>query len=178
MQNLSIFVSLLPYFCVFKFQPYTVYWTCSSGRPLLGRSHSVYYRVLQDTSAWPKRCHHLLAIRYILQIVSTTLLVFAWVLPLPSLGRLSPPPSRPSASIAFGSLASSSASRPSSWHNFSPMNLRTPELSPKETYALFNMRSDGLEKWHVPKIFIVLLFFLQSALVLFLGGIIDLLVIW
>ncbi|KDR65165.1 hypothetical protein GALMADRAFT_260305 [Galerina marginata CBS 339.88] len=35
------------------------------------------------------------------------------------------------------------------------------------------MRADGLKKWHVPKIFTALPLLLQSALVLFLAGIID-----
>ncbi|KDR78371.1 hypothetical protein GALMADRAFT_95066 [Galerina marginata CBS 339.88] len=48
-----------------------------------------------------------------------------------------------------------------------------PNLTPKQMYALFNMRIEGLQKWHVPKIFTLLPLLLQTALVLFLGGIID-----
>ncbi|KDR74820.1 hypothetical protein GALMADRAFT_564128 [Galerina marginata CBS 339.88] len=48
-----------------------------------------------------------------------------------------------------------------------------PSVPPRESFALFNMRADGLQKWHVPKIFTALPLLLQSALVLFLGGIID-----
>ncbi|KDR83167.1 hypothetical protein GALMADRAFT_134659 [Galerina marginata CBS 339.88] len=48
-----------------------------------------------------------------------------------------------------------------------------PKLSPKETYALFNMRAEGLESWQIPKIFTALPLLLQSALVLFLSGIVD-----
>uniref|UniRef100_A0A8H7XMR4 DUF6535 domain-containing protein n=1 Tax=Psilocybe cubensis TaxID=181762 RepID=A0A8H7XMR4_PSICU len=47
------------------------------------------------------------------------------------------------------------------------------DLSPQEKYALFNMRADGLKAWHVDKIFTSLPLLLQSALVLFLGGIVD-----
>ncbi|KDR78341.1 hypothetical protein GALMADRAFT_1367350, partial [Galerina marginata CBS 339.88] len=46
-------------------------------------------------------------------------------------------------------------------------------LSPKQTFALFNMRSEGLRNWHVQKVFTLLPLLLQSALVLFLGGMID-----
>ncbi|KDR84305.1 hypothetical protein GALMADRAFT_19977, partial [Galerina marginata CBS 339.88] len=48
-----------------------------------------------------------------------------------------------------------------------------PNLPPRDTYALFNMRADGLKKWHIPKIFTALPLLLQSALVLFFAGIID-----
>uniref|UniRef100_A0A8H8CKU6 DUF6535 domain-containing protein n=1 Tax=Psilocybe cubensis TaxID=181762 RepID=A0A8H8CKU6_PSICU len=47
------------------------------------------------------------------------------------------------------------------------------DLSSREKYALYNMRADGIKKWHVDKIFTSLPLLLQSALVLFLGGIID-----
>ncbi|KDR83136.1 hypothetical protein GALMADRAFT_872377 [Galerina marginata CBS 339.88] len=46
-------------------------------------------------------------------------------------------------------------------------------LPPRESFALFNMRADGLKRWHVPKVFTALPLLLQSALVLFLGGVID-----
>ncbi|KDR68552.1 hypothetical protein GALMADRAFT_256813 [Galerina marginata CBS 339.88] len=48
-----------------------------------------------------------------------------------------------------------------------------PNLPPRECFALFNMRADGLKRWHVPKIFTALPLLLQSALVLFLSGIVD-----
>ncbi|KDR78370.1 hypothetical protein GALMADRAFT_1317448 [Galerina marginata CBS 339.88] len=48
-----------------------------------------------------------------------------------------------------------------------------PNLTPKQTYALFNMRAESLQKWYVPRIFTLLPLLLQSALVLFLGGMID-----
>lgn len=35
------------------------------------------------------------------------------------------------------------------------------------------MQADGLETWHIDKIFTLLPLLLQSALVLFLGGVID-----
>lgn len=47
------------------------------------------------------------------------------------------------------------------------------DLSPREKYAVYNMRADGLKKWHVDTIFTSLPLLLRSALVLFLGGIID-----
>ncbi|KAH9477005.1 hypothetical protein JR316_0010921 [Psilocybe cubensis] len=47
------------------------------------------------------------------------------------------------------------------------------DLSPRSKYALFNMRADGLKAWHVDKFFTGLPLLLQSALVLFLGGVID-----
>ncbi|KDR68553.1 hypothetical protein GALMADRAFT_26527, partial [Galerina marginata CBS 339.88] len=31
-----------------------------------------------------------------------------------------------------------------------------PNLPPRECFALFNMRADGLKRWHVPKIFTAL----------------------
>jgi len=40
-------------------------------------------------------------------------------------------------------------------------------------FAKFNMRKDGLEAWHVPKVFTALPLLLQTALVLFLAGMID-----
>ncbi|KAF4618776.1 hypothetical protein D9613_009779 [Agrocybe pediades] len=43
----------------------------------------------------------------------------------------------------------------------------------EKTFAIFNMRKDGLEKWHVPKVFAALPLLLQGALVLFLAGMID-----
>ncbi|KAF9550442.1 hypothetical protein CPC08DRAFT_647917, partial [Agrocybe pediades] len=44
----------------------------------------------------------------------------------------------------------------------------------EETFALFNMRKDGFERWHVPKVFTALSLLLQGALVLFLAGMVDL----
>ncbi|KAH9474541.1 hypothetical protein JR316_0013003 [Psilocybe cubensis] len=44
---------------------------------------------------------------------------------------------------------------------------------PREKYAIFHMRKEGLEKWRVDRIFTVMPLLLQSALVLFLGGLID-----
>ncbi|KAF9558291.1 hypothetical protein CPC08DRAFT_639232 [Agrocybe pediades] len=43
----------------------------------------------------------------------------------------------------------------------------------EETFAIFNMRKDGLEKWQVQKVFAALPLLLQGALVLFLAGMID-----
>ncbi|KAF4618838.1 hypothetical protein D9613_009698 [Agrocybe pediades] len=43
----------------------------------------------------------------------------------------------------------------------------------EETFALFNMRKDGFERWHVPKVFAALPLLLQGALVLFLAGMVD-----
>jgi hypothetical protein len=48
-----------------------------------------------------------------------------------------------------------------------------PNLSPKEKAAIFHMRSEALEAWHVPIIFTALPLLLQAALVLFLAGLID-----
>ncbi|PPQ79327.1 hypothetical protein CVT25_002557 [Psilocybe cyanescens] len=47
------------------------------------------------------------------------------------------------------------------------------DLSPRERYALFIMRTDGLESWRVGTIFRFLPLLLQSALILFLVGVID-----
>ncbi|KAH9474779.1 hypothetical protein JR316_0013244, partial [Psilocybe cubensis] len=47
------------------------------------------------------------------------------------------------------------------------------DLSPREKYALFNMRANGLKRWHVDKFLNSLPLLLQAALVLFLGGVID-----
>lgn len=43
----------------------------------------------------------------------------------------------------------------------------------QEKYALCIMRANGIDNWHVSTIFTYLPLFLQGALVLFLGGIID-----
>ncbi|PPQ77879.1 hypothetical protein CVT25_015366, partial [Psilocybe cyanescens] len=51
-----------------------------------------------------------------------------------------------------------------------------PDLSPKQTFALFHLRSSGLREWHVSKLFTILPLFLQCAVVLFLAGLIDFLV--
>ncbi|KAF9555924.1 hypothetical protein CPC08DRAFT_642207, partial [Agrocybe pediades] len=48
-----------------------------------------------------------------------------------------------------------------------------PSLTPRETLALFNMRSEAFERWHVKRIFSSLPLLLQAALVLFFGGIVD-----
>lgn len=46
-------------------------------------------------------------------------------------------------------------------------------LTPRQQYAILNMRNKGLEKWHVRNIFTAMPLFLQSVLVLFFAGIID-----
>ncbi|KDR71743.1 hypothetical protein GALMADRAFT_143541 [Galerina marginata CBS 339.88] len=48
-----------------------------------------------------------------------------------------------------------------------------PGLSPKDTHAIFRMRSEGMDRWYVWNVFVALPLLLQAALVLFLGGIID-----
>ncbi|KAF9475233.1 hypothetical protein BDN70DRAFT_841220, partial [Pholiota conissans] len=48
-----------------------------------------------------------------------------------------------------------------------------PACSPKQTLALLRMRSESLEAWHIPQVFAALPLLLQSALVLFLAGLID-----
>ncbi|KDR66600.1 hypothetical protein GALMADRAFT_30567, partial [Galerina marginata CBS 339.88] len=48
-----------------------------------------------------------------------------------------------------------------------------PGLSPKESLAVFRMRSEGMERWYVWKIFTALPLLLQAALALFLIGVID-----
>lgn len=48
-----------------------------------------------------------------------------------------------------------------------------PNMPSRDKYALFNMRSEALKTWHVHTIFTSLPLLLQSALILFLGGIID-----
>jgi hypothetical protein len=48
-------------------------------------------------------------------------------------------------------------------------------LSPKDAFPVRQMRYEGLIQWHVPKILSSLPLLLQSALVLFLGGLLDLL---
>ncbi|KAF8174880.1 hypothetical protein BJ912DRAFT_41003 [Pholiota molesta] len=45
--------------------------------------------------------------------------------------------------------------------------------SAKETLAILNMRSEAIETWHVPQIFAGLPLLLQTALVLFLAGLVD-----
>ncbi|KAH9485751.1 hypothetical protein JR316_0002666 [Psilocybe cubensis] len=45
--------------------------------------------------------------------------------------------------------------------------------TPKQSYAIFHMRAEALEKWHVPQIFTALPLLLQCALVLFFTGIIE-----
>ena len=46
-------------------------------------------------------------------------------------------------------------------------------LTPKESFAVIRMRTDGMKKWHVSKVFAGLPLLLQTALVLFLVGLID-----
>ncbi|KDR71745.1 hypothetical protein GALMADRAFT_253491 [Galerina marginata CBS 339.88] len=48
-----------------------------------------------------------------------------------------------------------------------------PGLSPRDTRAVFRMRSEGMERWYVWRIFTILPLLLQAALILFFGGIID-----
>ena len=48
-----------------------------------------------------------------------------------------------------------------------------PNVSAREKLALFNMRSEAFDKWHIKGIFTTLPLLLQLALVLFFGGIID-----
>ncbi|KDR77970.1 hypothetical protein GALMADRAFT_17717, partial [Galerina marginata CBS 339.88] len=51
---------------------------------------------------------------------------------------------------------------------------RYPKSLPSmDRYALFNMRAEGLEAWYVPQIFSSLPILLQSALILFLVGLVD-----
>ncbi|KAH9474543.1 hypothetical protein JR316_0013005 [Psilocybe cubensis] len=45
--------------------------------------------------------------------------------------------------------------------------------NPREMYAIFHMRKDGLDRWRVDRVFTAMPLLLQSALVLFLGGLID-----
>lgn len=45
--------------------------------------------------------------------------------------------------------------------------------TPKQSYAIFHMRAEALEKWHVPHIFTALPLLLQCALVLFFTGIVE-----
>jgi hypothetical protein len=45
--------------------------------------------------------------------------------------------------------------------------------SSKEKLAMLHMRSEALEAWYLPKVFVVLPLLLQAALVLFLAGLID-----
>lgn len=46
-------------------------------------------------------------------------------------------------------------------------------MTPRQQYAIFHMRAEGLEKWQVHRIFTAMPLLLQSALVLFFTGIID-----
>ena len=51
---------------------------------------------------------------------------------------------------------------------------RYPEPpQPKRDFALFQMKSEALAKWHVPEIFTLLPLFLQLALVLFFAGVME-----
>ena len=46
-------------------------------------------------------------------------------------------------------------------------------VTPKDKFALFHMRQEGLKKWHVPKIIASIPVLLLLALILFLIGLID-----
>ncbi|KAF5327806.1 hypothetical protein D9619_004714 [Psilocybe cf. subviscida] len=46
-------------------------------------------------------------------------------------------------------------------------------LSPKETFAILNLRTQSLKRWYVPQIFAGLPLLLQGALILFFAGIIE-----
>ncbi|PPQ87615.1 hypothetical protein CVT25_005800 [Psilocybe cyanescens] len=48
-----------------------------------------------------------------------------------------------------------------------------PDLTPRQRYAVYHMRVEGIEKWHVNKIFAALPLLLQCALILFLAGLVD-----
>lgn len=48
-----------------------------------------------------------------------------------------------------------------------------PGRSARDTLAIHRMRAEGLDKWHVWKIFTTLPLLLQTALVLFLAGVMD-----
>ena len=50
---------------------------------------------------------------------------------------------------------------------------RDTSLPHMETFAMSQMRREGLEKWHVPTILSALSLFLQAALVLFFIGLLD-----
>lgn len=52
---------------------------------------------------------------------------------------------------------------------------RYENLSPKDAFPVRQMRYEGLLKWHTPKILSTLPLLLQAALVLFFGGLLDLL---
>lgn len=47
------------------------------------------------------------------------------------------------------------------------------DLTPRQQFAIFNMRNEGLEKWYIHSIFTAMPLLLQSALVLFFTGMID-----
>ncbi|KAF8957091.1 hypothetical protein BDZ97DRAFT_120112 [Flammula alnicola] len=53
-------------------------------------------------------------------------------------------------------------------------HLRYPvTMVPRDKFAMFHMRTEGLERWHVPGIFSALPILLQVALALFLMGLVD-----
>ncbi|KAF9467945.1 hypothetical protein BDZ94DRAFT_1318466 [Collybia nuda] len=52
---------------------------------------------------------------------------------------------------------------------------RYENLSPKDAFPIRQMRYEGLLRWHIPKILSTLPLLLQVALVLFFGGLLDLL---
>ncbi|KAF4615430.1 hypothetical protein D9613_003540 [Agrocybe pediades] len=47
------------------------------------------------------------------------------------------------------------------------------DLTSKQMFAVYRMRSEGMEKWHVREVFTALPLLLQAALVLFLAGMVD-----
>jgi len=47
------------------------------------------------------------------------------------------------------------------------------DYTSEEAFAIFNMRAEALERWHVPKVFTAFPLLLQGALVLFLAGMVD-----
>lgn len=51
------------------------------------------------------------------------------------------------------------------------------QSTPRDKFAIFNMRREGLQEWYVPQIFSALPMLLQVSLVLFLVGLIDFLVL-
>lgn len=46
-------------------------------------------------------------------------------------------------------------------------------VPPRDQFAIFNMRREGLDQWHVHKVFTAMPLLLQCALVLFFAGLID-----
>jgi len=48
-----------------------------------------------------------------------------------------------------------------------------PDLNPKQMFAVFQMRSEGIQKWYVREVFTALPLLLQAALILFFAGMVD-----